>query len=106
MALAVLIVITIFCIAWSLWPRRVTWTCRWGGCRDAKYRIAGCRCAADVAAGRLTEVSIDTSYGVWALRPIAIIEDLIREGLHDWVPINRVHASEQNPSLPLSEFRV
>lgn len=29
MALAVLIVITIACIAWSLWIRRVTWTCRW-----------------------------------------------------------------------------
>lgn len=29
MALAVLILITIACIAWSLWIRRVTWTCRW-----------------------------------------------------------------------------
>lgn len=29
MALATLIVITIACIAWSLWIRRVTWTCRW-----------------------------------------------------------------------------
>lgn len=29
MALASLITITIACIAWSLWIRRVTWTCRW-----------------------------------------------------------------------------
>lgn len=29
MALATLLVITIACIAWSLWIRRVTWTCRW-----------------------------------------------------------------------------
>lgn len=29
MALATLLAITITCIAWSLWIRRVTWTCRW-----------------------------------------------------------------------------
>ncbi len=29
MALASLITITLACIAWSLWIRRVTWTCRW-----------------------------------------------------------------------------
>jgi hypothetical protein len=29
MALATLIAITLGCIAWSLWIRRVTWTCRW-----------------------------------------------------------------------------
>ena len=29
MALATLIAITLACIAWSLWIRRVTWTCRW-----------------------------------------------------------------------------
>jgi hypothetical protein len=29
MGLAVLITITLICIAWSLWVRRVTWTCRW-----------------------------------------------------------------------------
>lgn len=29
MALGVLITITLACIAWSLWIRRVTWTCRW-----------------------------------------------------------------------------
>ena len=29
MALAVLIAITLGCIAWSLWIRRVTWSCRW-----------------------------------------------------------------------------
>ncbi|KWX66142.1 hypothetical protein [Mycobacterium sp. NAZ190054] len=29
MALASLIAITLLCIAWSLWIRRVTWSCRW-----------------------------------------------------------------------------
>jgi hypothetical protein len=29
MGLAVLITITLLCIAWSLWIRRVTWSCRW-----------------------------------------------------------------------------
>ena len=29
MALAVLLAITIGCMAWSLWIRRVTWACRW-----------------------------------------------------------------------------
>jgi hypothetical protein len=29
MALATLITITLACIAWSLWIRRVTWSCRW-----------------------------------------------------------------------------
>ena len=29
MAIATLITITMACIAWSLWIRRVTWSCRW-----------------------------------------------------------------------------
>jgi hypothetical protein len=29
MAVATLILITVACIGWSLWIRRVTWTCRW-----------------------------------------------------------------------------
>ena len=29
MGLAVLITITLLCVAWSLWIRRVTWSCRW-----------------------------------------------------------------------------
>ena len=29
MALATLLAVTLACIAWSLWIRRVTWTCRW-----------------------------------------------------------------------------
>lgn len=29
MSLAALIIITLCCMAWSLWIRRVTWTCRW-----------------------------------------------------------------------------
>jgi hypothetical protein len=29
MGLAILITITLTCVAWSLWIRRVTWSCRW-----------------------------------------------------------------------------
>src|SRR5690349_8560476 len=29
MSIAILIAITLICVAWSLWIRRVTWTCRW-----------------------------------------------------------------------------
>lgn len=29
MSVAILITITLLCIVWSLWIRRVTWTCRW-----------------------------------------------------------------------------
>ena len=29
MGLAILITVTLVCVAWSLWIRRVTWTCRW-----------------------------------------------------------------------------
>jgi hypothetical protein len=29
MSLAILITVTLACIAWSLWIRRVTWSCRW-----------------------------------------------------------------------------
>lgn len=29
MAVTVLIAITLLCVAWSLWIRRVTWSCRW-----------------------------------------------------------------------------
>lgn len=29
MSVAILIAITLLCILWSLWIRRVTWTCRW-----------------------------------------------------------------------------
>ena len=29
MALATLIAVTLLCVVWSLWIRRVTWSCRW-----------------------------------------------------------------------------
>lgn len=29
MSVATLILITLACILWSLWIRRVTWSCRW-----------------------------------------------------------------------------
>jgi hypothetical protein len=42
MALASLIVITLACIAWSLWIRRVTWTCRWEVAATLNIALQGC----------------------------------------------------------------
>ena len=51
MALASLIAITIVCIAWSLWIRRVTWSCRWEVAATLNIALQGARGAADVTAG-------------------------------------------------------
>jgi hypothetical protein len=59
MALATLIAITLACIAWSLWIRRVTWTRRWDVAATLNIALQG-------TAPRL---------GVWNL------EDYIG---HDW----------------------
>ena len=50
MALAILIAITLACIAWSLWIRRVTWSCRWEVAATLNIALAGRRGAADVTA--------------------------------------------------------
>lgn len=42
MALAALITITLACIAWSLWIRRVTWTCRWEVAATLNIALQGC----------------------------------------------------------------
>ena len=41
MAQAILIAITIGCIAWSLWIRRVTWKCRWEGAATLNIALQG-----------------------------------------------------------------
>ena len=51
MALAVLIVITLGCIAWSLWIRRVTWSCRWEVAATLNIALQGAAVLADVPVG-------------------------------------------------------
>ena len=41
MGLAVLITITLACIAWSLWIRRVTWSCRWEAAATLNIALQG-----------------------------------------------------------------
>jgi hypothetical protein len=41
MAIATLITITMGCIAWSLWIRRVTWTCRWEAAATLNIALQG-----------------------------------------------------------------
>ena len=38
-------------MAWSLWIRRVTWSCRWEVAATLNIALQGARGAADVAAG-------------------------------------------------------
>jgi hypothetical protein len=45
MALVSLIIITLACIAWSLWIRRVTWTCRWEVAATLNIALQGCAVA-------------------------------------------------------------
>jgi hypothetical protein len=41
-ALTALIIITLACIAWSLWIRRVTWHCRWEVAATLNIALQGC----------------------------------------------------------------
>jgi hypothetical protein len=45
MALASLITITLGCITWSLWIRRVTWRCRWEVAATLNIALQGCAVA-------------------------------------------------------------
>jgi hypothetical protein len=40
-ALSALIIITLACIGWSLWIRRVTWHCRWEVAATANIALQG-----------------------------------------------------------------
>ena len=51
MALAALIAITTGCIAWSLWIRRVTWSCRWEVAATLNIALQGAAILVDVTAG-------------------------------------------------------
>lgn len=42
MTVTALIAITLLCIAWSLWIRRVTWTCRWEVAATLNIALQGC----------------------------------------------------------------
>ena len=51
MALTTLIAITLCCIAWSLWIRRVTWSSRWEVAATLNIALQGAGGVADVAIG-------------------------------------------------------
>lgn len=42
MALTALIIITLACVGWSLWIRRVTWSCRWEVAATLNIALQGC----------------------------------------------------------------
>jgi hypothetical protein len=58
MALAALITITLVCIAWSLWIRRVTWSCRWEFAATLNIALQG-------AAVLLMSPLASETIGVW-----------------------------------------
>src|ERR1700759_2575996 len=69
MALAVLIAITVTCIAWSLWIRRFTWRCRWEVAATLNIALQGLTVAlmSPLAADTIGVVLYDLT-GVWNLQ--------------------------------------
>ena len=72
MALASLITITIACIAWSLWIRRVTWTCRWEVAATLNIALQG---AAVLLMSPLASGAL--GHGLYALTGKRNVEDYI-----------------------------
>jgi hypothetical protein len=68
MALMWLITITLACITWSLWIRRVTWTCRWEVAATLNIALQGCALVlmSPFAAATLGHV-LHTLTGKWNL---------------------------------------
>ena len=69
MALSALITITLACIAWSLWIRRVTWHCRWEVAATLNIALQGLAVAlmSPLAANTIGVVLHDVT-GVWNLQ--------------------------------------
>ncbi len=69
MALTALIIITLACIGWSLWIRRVTWHCRWEVAATLNIALQGLTVAlmSPLAADTLGVVLHDLT-GVWNLQ--------------------------------------
>lgn len=69
MALAILILITLICIAWSLWIRRVTWTSRWEVAATLNIALQGAAVAlmSPMAAETIGR-TLHSMTGVWNLQ--------------------------------------
>ncbi|MGY4651576.1 hypothetical protein [Mycobacterium sp. URHB0021] len=77
MALATLIAITLGCIAWSLWIRRVTWTCRWEVAATLNIALQG---AAVMLMSPLASETV--GHGLHALTGMWNLEDYIGHDLY------------------------
>lgn len=68
MALTLLITITLACMAWSLWIRRVTWSCRWevAATLNIALQAAAVALMSPMAADTLGR-AIHSATGVWNL---------------------------------------
>ncbi|CAN5416981.1 hypothetical protein BH09ACT7_BH09ACT7_05960 [soil metagenome] len=72
MAIATLIVITVACIAWSLWIRRVTWTCRWEVAATLNIALQG------AAVVLMSPIASETlGHGLYRLTGMWNLEDYI-----------------------------
>ena len=68
MALAVLLVVTLASIAWSLWIRRVTWRCRWEVAATLNIALQGCAVVLmSPAASATLGVALHDLTGKWNL---------------------------------------
>jgi hypothetical protein len=77
MALATLIAITLGCIAWSLWIRRVTWSCRWEVAATLNIALQG---AAVILMSPLASETV--GHGLHALTGMWNLEDYIGHDLY------------------------
>jgi hypothetical protein len=77
MALATLIAITLGCIAWSLWIRRVTWSCRWEVAATLNIALQG---AAVMLMSPLASETV--GHGLHALTGMWNLEDYIGHDLY------------------------
>jgi hypothetical protein len=77
MALATLIAITLGCIAWSLWIRRVTWSCRWEVAATLNIALQG---AAVMLMSPLASATI--GHGLHAMTGMWNLEDYIGHDLY------------------------
>ncbi|MGE2716639.1 hypothetical protein ACQI4L_21495 [Mycolicibacterium litorale] len=68
MSLASLITITLACLAWSLWVRRVTWSCRWEVAATLNIALQACAVALmSPAASEALGPAMHRLTGVWNL---------------------------------------
>lgn len=75
MTVTSLVVITLGCLAWSLWTRRVTWSCRWEVAATLNLALQGC--AVVLMSPTMSELAGPALYG---LTGIWNLEDYLGHG--------------------------